>query len=538
MWRNVKNALRLLRAAYVLAQYEALFPLELLRERPFGLRALIGIAKFTAKTAAVFSPKKLHPASEDVLRLSQALAALGPAYIKLGQFLATRPDIIGASLADDLKLLQDRLPPFGLGEARRLLASELGEKSVPLLAALKAPIAAASIAQVHAVELVSPDGSSRKLAVKILRPDVEMHIARDLESFFWVAQWLENHLPMSRRLRPMAAVQTLAESLAMETDLRLEAAAMTEMQLAARQDADFSVPDIAWDMTAQRVLTSSFVDGISVSDRAALVSAGHDMPTLATKLIQIFLTHALRDGFFHADMHPGNLFVDGQGRFVAVDFGIMGRLDGTTRRFLAEVLMGFIRRDYHHVARIHFSAGFVPAEKSVGAFAQALRAIGEPIMGRPADEISMARLLGQLFQVTAQFSMPLQPQLLLLQKTMVVVEGVARHLDPHNNIWLSAEPVLRRFMQEKLGPEGRLAEAAEGAMAFGRAVSGLPALLERAEQGTRALHEMLAEGGLKLHPATTEMLAKDNAKRLRHTRLALWLAAMALILVLYQLFFG
>jgi ubiquinone biosynthesis protein len=534
MWHEAKNALRLARAAYVLAQYEALFPLELMRERPFWLRCLATEARWITRFTSPLMRRRSKQASP-ALRLSSALIALGPAYVKLGQFFATRPDIIGPVLANDLKALQDKLPPFSLAEAHAVLDAELGSKASALHIGMGEAVAAASIAQVHAITMPIAGDASEKFAVKILRPGVETLIAQELESFFWFARLLEKHVPQSRRLRPLAAVQTLADSLVMEMDLRLEAAAMEEMSAASGEDREFAVPRVIWDFTARRVLTCGWADGIPASDRPALIAAGHNMPALATRLIQIFLKHALKDGFFHGDMHPGNLFVDRSGRFIAVDFGIMGRLDRPTRRFLAEVLLGFIRRDYQHVARVHFEAGFVPAEKSIHQFAQALRAVGEPILGRPADEISMARLLAQLFDVTAQFCMPLQPQLLLLQKTMVVVEGVARDFDPHVNIWKSAEPVLKNFMQEKLAPEARLAEAAEGALALGRMMSNLPGLLQRAEESARVFQEMLAEGGVKLHPHTTQLLAQENARRLRHTRLALWLAIAALCLVALQL---
>ena len=258
------------------------------------------------------------------------------------------------------------------------------------------------------------------------------------------------HSP-SRRLRPVAVVDTLAKSVAIEMDLRMEAAAISEMTENIKTDQGFRVPEVDWNRSARRVMTLDWIDGIPIGDRNALVKAGHDPKALGAHLMQSFLRHAMRDGFFHADMHPGNLFVDAAGNIVAVDFGIMGRLGLKERRFLAEILHGFITRNYQRVAEVHFEAGYVPRRHSIPLFAQALRAIGEPIMGRPSSEISMGQLLGQLFQYTEVFDMETRPELLLLQKTMVVVEGVGRDLDPNLNIWVVAEPVVKEWMEATFG---------------------------------------------------------------------------------------
>ena len=240
------------------------------------------------------------------------------------------------------------------------------------------------------------------------------------------------------------------------------------------------MPALDWERTAREVLTLEWVDATRLSDRAGLEAKGFDLPRLGRAVIQTFLRHALRDGFFHADMHPGNLFVDDEARLVAVDFGIMGRLSPKERRFLAEILYGFITRNYHRTAEVHFEAGYVPSHHSVESFAQAIRAIGEPIHNRTAEEISMAKLLTLLFEVTGLFDMRTRPELLLLQKTMVVVEGVARSLDPKLDMWSVAEPVVREWIERHLGPAGRIESAGEGAAEFGRFLSGVPALLSRA----------------------------------------------------------
>lgn len=503
--RAARNALRLARAGRVLARHDALFPLELRGEMPAALLLLLAAAKLRL-------PWERHPANEatdgentaPATRLATALMALGPSYIKLGQFLATRPDIIGAELAADMSLLQDRLPPFPTAEARAIIEEELGKPVEDVFVSLSEPIAAASIAQVHKAHTppcdLYPEG--RDMAVKVLRPGIEASFARDLDSFFWAAELIEHMHTPARRLRPVEVVQTLADSVKLEMDFRLEAAAMSEMAENTARDQGFRVPRVDWERTARHVLTLEWVDGIAASDREALAAAGHDMKKLGRQVIQSFLTHALRDGFFHADMHQGNLFVDPDGTLVAVDFGIMGRLDQTQRRHLADILYGFIQRDYRSVAERHFEAGYVPRSKSIDAFAQALRSVGEPIFGRSAREVSMGRLLAQLFQVTEQFDMKTRPELILLQKTMVVVEGVARHFDPDHNIWESAEPILKAWMIERMAPETRLEEAAAGAAQLGRLVSQLPSLLEQAERTARLLSESVDEEGVKLHPSS------------------------------------
>jgi ubiquinone biosynthesis protein len=532
MFRAFRNLSRLVRAGRILARYDALFPVELRSEMPAALLFLLALAKIRMPWEDP-APATGEPAA----RLATALEVLGPSYIKLGQFLATRPDIIGADLARGLTRLQDKLPPYPTEEARRTIAEEFGRPVESLFSFLSEPIAAASIAQVHKghtlPEESSPDG--RDVAVKVLRPDIEASFARDLDSFFWVAELVDRTYAPARRLRPIDVVQTLADSVKIEMDLRLEAAAMSEMAENVANDKGFRVPAVDWERTARRVLTLEWIDGIPASDREALVTAGHDMKKLGTQIIQSFLTHALRDGFFHADMHQGNLFVDPAGTIVAVDFGIMGRLDATQRRMMAEILYGFVQRDYRRVAELHFEAGYVPSSKSIDAFAQALRAVGEPIFGRPARDLSMGRLLAQLFQVTEQFDMKTRPELILLQKTMVVIEGVARHFDPDHNIWESAEPVLKSWMIERLAPETRLEEAAAGARELGRLVGNLPELIDRAERTARFLSESVDEEGLKLHPASTEALARAQTRR-SLAPAALWVALGALLTLIVMKF--
>jgi len=416
-----------------------------------------------------------RPDLRDGQALAAALAELGPAFIKLGQVLSVRADLLGEVFADDLGHLRDRLPPFGADAARALVEDELKQPLARLFAEFDAePVAAASVAQVHFAR--TPEGAA--VAVKLLRPGVEAAFARDLDLFAWGAELAERHMPELVRLRPRDVVALLRQQVQIELDLRLEAAAAGELAEHFIDDADLVVPRIDWSRTSQRVLTLERLDGIRIEDRAALLAAGHDPAVLAPKVIQAFLRQALQNGYFHADMHHGNVFVLPDGRLGLVDFGIMGRISLRDRRFLAEMLGAFLTGDWKRAADVHFEAGYVPADRDRDLFAQACRAIGEPIRDRPMAEISIGRLLAQLFQVTETFGMPTQPHLLLLQKTMVTVEGVARGLDPAVNFWDAARPVVTGWAEANLGPDAVLRDLLAGAVA---GLRRLPALLEQWE---------------------------------------------------------
>lgn len=528
MLSSVSQLVRLIRAGHVLARYRAVIPRE-------DLESLPALARWGLAVASL--GRKARLPDGEASPLVTALTELGPSYIKLGQFLATRPDIVGSARAGELSALQDRLPPFPQAAARAEVTEGLAAPVEALFAEFGPPVAAASIAQVHKAATREPDGTSKAVAVKILRPGIERRFAADLDSFFLATRLMERWNRPVRRLRPVDAVATLAQSVKLEMDLRMEAAAMSEMAANTAADPGFRIPAVDWARTARRVLTTEWVDGIPLSNVAELARRGHDLKRLADTVIQSFLRHAIRDGFFHADMHQGNLFVDADGRLVAVDFGIMGRLSPKERLFLAEILHGFITRDYLRVSQVHFEAGYVPAHQDPAVFAQALRAIGEPLMDKRAEEISMARLLSQLFQVTEQFDMKTQPQLLLLQKTMVVVEGVARTLDPKLNMWVTAEPVVREWIELKLGPQGRIEDAAVGAASLGRLVGAIPELLAEAQKTAHVFAGMADSGGLRLDRETTEALAEAQARHGRWGRIALWVGAIALaVLALTQLF--
>jgi ubiquinone biosynthesis protein len=466
-------------------------------------------------------------------RLSVALTRLGPSYVKLGQFLATRPDVVGTVLARDLERLQDQMPPFPQAEAEAAVAAAYGKPLRAVFASFGPPVAAASIAQVHR-GMVASAAAPRPVAIKVLRPNIERRFYADLGAFMFAARHAENLSAEARRLRLVEVVDTLRRSVLMEMDFRLEAAALSEMAENTKDDPDFRVPMIDWDRTTKEVLTLEWIDATPLSDRVRLDAKGFDQPKLARALIQTFLRHALRDGFFHADMHPGNLFVDDDGRFIAVDFGIMGRLGAKERLFLAEILHGFITRDYHRTAEVHFEAGYVPPHHSVENFAQAIRAIGEPIHNRAAEDISMAKLLTLLFEVTALFDMRTRPELLLLQKTMVVVEGVARSLDPKLDMWSTAEPVVREWMARNLGPAGKLENAAHGAADLGRFIGNIPGLLTR---GGRVLEQFdrVTRDGIVLSPQTLDEIDKAEASRDRWIIGALWVIALLLLCLVVRM---
>jgi ubiquinone biosynthesis protein len=465
-------------------------------------------------------------AGSDATRLSTALTALGPSYVKLGQFLATRPDVVGPVLARDLESLQDKMAPFPQAEAEATVAAAFDRKLTDLFASFGPPVAAASIAQVHRAEIGTANGR-RGVAVKVLRPGVERRFQADLAAFRFVARNAEALSAEARRLRLTEVVDTLARTVAIEMDFRLEAAALSEMAENTREDPDFRVPAVDWTLTARNVLTLEWIDGTPLNDRAALLARELDLAALGRAVIQSFLRHALRDGFFHADMHPGNLFVDADARLVAVDFGIMGRLGPEQRRFLAEILLGFITRDYRRTAEVHFEAGYVPSHHSVDSFAQAIRAIGEPIHSRTAEDISMAKLLTLLFEVTELFDMRTRPELLLLQKTMVVVEGVARTLDGKLDIWTTSEPVVREWIARNLGPIGRLEGAAQGASEVGHFLSGVPGLLTRAARVAGQLDDATRDG-ITLAPETVAAIGAAQARRARWQTAALWAIAALL----------
>ncbi len=407
----------------------------------------------------------------------RALTALGPAYIKFGQLLSTRPDIVGMELASELRILQDALPAFDTDIAKAEVESELGIKVDEVFESFSEPVAAASLAQVHKA-VVRETG--QVVAVKVLRPGIERAFLKDVDAFFLAAWIIEFISPASRRLRPRAVIKHFAGVVDGELDLRMEASAADEFGANTKNDEGFRVPSMVWDLSARRVLTTEWVEGIPLGDVEAVLATGQDPTEFATRILQTFLRHALRDGFFHADMHQGNLKRGPEGDLIALDFGIMGRIDTYTRKVYAEILMGFLQRDYTRVAEAHFEAGYVPADQDVAAFAHALRAVGEPIFDHDASQVSMARLFQHLFDVTERFGMQTRTELILLQRTMVVVEGVTRTFDSNMNMWDTSGPVIERYILDNLGPKAIARDLAATAKVLARFGPRLPALAEAA----------------------------------------------------------
>ena len=443
---------RLMAAFWVLVRADAVLPRALDPYLPPAMRLL-------ARTLRLFAGpqgRRGRPGE----RLALVLEQLGPAAIKLGQLLSTRADIFGQTFADDLARLKDQLAPFPMDVALSEVSNSLGKPVSEMFVDFGPPVAAASLAQAHRARLL--DG--RIVAVKILRPGVEHRIRADIGAMILAARWAERMGPQARRLEPRALVATVARSLELELDLRLEAAGASELGEVMALDPYMRAPQVIWDGVGKRVLTLAWAEGMALSDPAALDQPGMDRPLLATNLIRAFLAQALDHGVFHADLHEGNLFVGAPASLTAVDYGIIGRLGPAERKYLAEILWGFLERDYRRVALVHFQAGYVPAHHSVDAFAQAIRAVGEPIFGHNAGDVSMGRILGQLFEITALFDMRLRPELVLLQKTMVTVEGVARRIDPQHDIWAAAEPVVRRWITRELAPPARLQRLLQDAL--------------------------------------------------------------------------
>ncbi len=440
-------------------------------------------------------------------KLCTALQGMGTTFIKLGQFLATRPDIIGEELAKSLEKLQDKVPAFDLHDAKKIIKKEIGENYFKDIQELSEPIAAASIAQVHLAK-IKHEEQEKQVAIKILRPDIEKLFNEELDALMLFAYIVENTIAKAKRLKLVEVVHLLREITNIEMDLRFEAAAANELYENTKNDQGFIVPKIYWNYTTKKILTLDKVEGVSIREIQKINDLKVDLKRLAENLIQLFLTQAVRDGFFHGDMHQGNLFVDPKGNIIPVDFGIMGRLNKDNRKFLAEILYGFIKRDYVKVAEVHFQAGLVPKGASKEEFAQALRSVGEPIFGQSIKDISGGNLLAQLFEITEKFNMPTQPPLLLLQKTMVVVEGVARRLYPETNIWEVSRPVLENWLKTVKSPKSTINTAINTSSEILKRIPDLPELMDRADYALK----LMADGNLNLAVGTNKNLELEQMK--------------------------
>ena len=441
------------------------------------------IIKILFKILAISFTKKetLEANKDEGERLSSSLESMGTTFIKLGQFLATRPDIIGEELSKRLENLQDRLPPFSSYEAKEIIKKDLGVETFNTILNLSEPIAAASIAQVHKAQ-INDEGTIKDVAIKILRPNIKKIFNEEIDAIMLFAFLVESFVKKTKRLKLVEVVFLLKEITNLEMDLRFEAAAANEYAENTKNDAGFRVPQIYWNFTSENVMTLDWIDGVSIRETEELKRRNIDTKKIAEDIIQHFLRHAVRDGFFHADMHQGNIFIDNNGEIAPIDFGIMGRLDRLSKRFLAEILYGFIQRDYKKVAEVHLVAGLVPKEVPIDDLAQALRSIGEPIFGQAVKDISGGKLLKQLFDVTEKFNMQTQPQLLMLQKTMVVVEGVARKLHPETNIWTTSKPVLESWLRETKDPINTLNETIQSTSEVIKRLPEFPEIMDKANQ--------------------------------------------------------
>lgn len=512
--RSFRNTRRLLTIAKTMAQEDALFIIDDLEISPILSRA-----------CRVFTTRK--PNKRKGERLAAAIERLGPTFIKLGQALSTRSDLIGDELADDLAGLRDNLPPFPTYIARNIIESEFKQPISALFSEFNdIPVAAASIAQVHKATTIEGD----IVAVKILRPEIEKSFARDLDLFFWIAEIIERRFRGWRRLKPVEVVQTFKESVFFELDLRFEAAAASEMaDNLKHHEPGLYVPTVDWNRTSQRVLTMSWVEGIPFSNIEAIRNSGFDPNIILGKAARSLFSQVFKDGFFHADLHPGNLFLDRNGDLVAVDFGIMGRLDLKSRIYIAEILRGFMNGDYKSVADMHFDAGYVPASKSRAAFTQACMAVARPIIGKPLNEISIAALLGQMFQIAAEFEMEVQPQLLLMQKTMMVSEGVGRMLNPNLNMWELATPLIEDWANENFGLKAKLFGAAENAQEI---IRKFPHILASIENTLKNLGD---DEGIKLHPKTINELSRARNQRNQSWLFFAWCALITFFICFLML---
>ena len=504
----IKRLIILLKIGRKLAQSEILDIFSKFHEVPVFIKILFYFLSFSFK-----KKNEINYNIEDKERLSNSLQSMGTTFIKLGQFLATRPDIIGEDLSKQLETLQDKLPPFPLADAKNIIKKDLGDQMFNSIINISEPVAAASIAQVHKAQ-IDDNGTIKDVAVKILRPQIKKIFNDEIDALMFFAFVVESLIKKTKRLKLVEVTFLLKQITNHEMDLRFEAAAANEYAENTKNDLGFNVPNIYWNFTSENVMTLDWIEGNSIRETEILQNQNIDTNKIATDIIQHFLRHAVRDGFFHADMHQGNIFVDKNGQIIPIDFGIMGRLDKLNKRFLAEILYGFIQRDYKKVAEVHLAAGLVPKNVPVDELAQALRSIGEPIFGQTVKDISGGKLLKQLFDVTEKFNMQTQPQLLLLQKTMVVVEGVARKLNPNTNIWETSKPVLENWLKETKDPINSINDTLKNTSEVLKRLPEFPDIMDKANQAL----SFLASGQIPqnsnsynaLNEAKSEMITFRN----------------------------
>ena len=497
----IKKLIILFKLGRKVAKSDILKIISKFKEPPLSVKIF-----FKILALSISEKKQMNNNKDEGEKLSNTLESMGTTFIKLGQFLATRPDIIGEELSKKLENLQDRLPPFSINEAKEIIRKDLGKDNFDSIINLSEPIAAASIAQVHKAQ-INDNGIIKDVAIKILRPNIKQIFNEEIDAIMLFAFLIESIIKKTKRLKLVEVVFLLKEITNLEMDLRFEAAAANEYAENTKNDVGFKVPQIYWNFTNENVMTLDWIEGISIRETEELKKRNIDTNKIAEDIIQNFLRHAVRDGFFHADMHQGNIFIDANGQIVPVDFGIMGRLDKMSKRFLAEILFGFIQRDYKKVAEVHLIAGLVPKEVPIDDLAQALRSIGEPIFGQTVKDISGGRLLKQLFDVTEKFNMQTQPQLLMLQKTMVVVEGVARKLNPNTNIWTTSKPVLENWLKETKDPVNKISETIQNTSEVIKRLPEFPEIMDKANQALT----YLASGQI---PQNSNSFTALNTKKL------------------------
>ena len=519
----IKKIITLFKLGRKIAKSDILNIISKFQKPPLPIIILFKILSFSFSS----DKKENENKKDEGERLSDSLESMGTTFIKLGQFLATRPDIIGEELSKKLENLQDKLPPFSLLEAKKIIKKDLGDITYNTIIDLSEPVAAASIAQVHKAK-INDEGTIKDVAIKILRPDIKRIFNDEIDAIMLFAFLVESFIKKTKRLKLVEVVFLLKEITNLEMDLRFEAAAANEYAENTKNDIGFKVPKIYWNFTSENVMTLDWVDGVSIRETEELKKRNLNTEKIAENIIQNFLRHAVRDGFFHADMHQGNIFIDNNGHIVPIDFGIMGRLDKMSKRFLAEILFGFIQRDYRKVAEVHLLAGLVPKDVPIDDLAQALRSIGEPIFGQAVKDISGGKLLKQLFDVTEKFNMQTQPQLLMLQKTMVVVEGVARKLNPNTNIWTTSKPVLENWLKETKDPFKTINDTIQNTSEVIKRLPEFPEIMDKANQALT----FLASGQI---PQNTNSYSALNTKKLEMTAFRNQSIISLLVLVIFGL---
>ena len=519
----VRKLITLFKLGRKVATSDILNVISKFQEPPLIVKILFKILSFSLSSKKHTNLNK----KDEGERLSSTLESMGTTFIKLGQFLATRPDIIGEELSTKLENLQDKLPPFSLIEAKEIIKNDLGEDTYNSIINLSEPVAAASIAQVHKAQ-INDNGIIKDVAIKILRPNIKKIFNEEIDAMLLFVFFIESIIKKTKRLKLIEVVFLLKEITNLEMDLRFEAAAANEYAENTKNDVGFKVPQIYWNFTSENVMTLDWVDGVSIRENEELKKRNLDTKKIAEDIIQNFLRHTVRDGFFHADMHQGNIFIDNDGQIVPIDFGIMGRLDKMSKRFLAEILFGFIQRDYRKVAEVHLVAGLVPKEVPIDDLAQALRSIGEPIFGQTVKDISGGKLLKQLFDVTEKFNMQTQPQLLMLQKTMVVVEGVARKLNPDTNIWTTSKPVLENWLKATKDPITTFNETLQNTSEVIKRLPEFPEIMDKANQAL----SYLASGQI---PQNSNSYSALNNKKTEMTAFRNQSIIGLLVLVIFSL---